>query len=262
MKKFLLVVFSSACLQGASQTAEVGIQAGAASYWGDLAPMVSLNEIQPAFGIFGRLNFNHTWAMKAELNQLALSGSDANFDLNSQRNLSFRSNVTELNLLLEFNYLKYGPHVLNSKITSYVFAGFGAFLFNPQAHVNNTWLDLRDYRTEGVSYGSYNFSVPFGMGFKYMAGNRIALETQLGFRRTFTDYLDDVSTVYQDVQAQFNDGGLISATLMDRSIELYGTPRFQKGYLRGDPEYKDWYFILTVAVAYRLNTKQKCARFF
>lgn len=249
-------------LSAQAQRLEVGLQLGASNYWGDLSSTIAFNETHPAGGVYGRINFNHTWALKAEINSATVSGSDANSDNYKKRNLSFQSQVTELNLLLEFNYLKYGPHVLHTNLTSYVFVGMGAFMFEPKAKLHDVWYNLRDYRTEGVGYGTYAFSIPFGIGLKYMITKKFSFETQLGFRKTFTDYLDDVSGAYPDVQAMYNDGGRISAVLSDRSVELYGTPQFQKGYRRGDPGFKDWYFVATAGIGFRLNTKQKCARFF
>jgi hypothetical protein len=64
------------------------------------------------------------------------------------------------------------------------------------------------------------------------------------------------------VQTRFTDGGIIGATLTDRSIETYGDPQFKMGNKRGDPAQKDWYMNFTVGVSMRLNTRSKCARFF
>jgi hypothetical protein len=105
-------------------------------------------------------------------------------------------------------------------------------------------------------------AIPFGIGFKYMASKKFAFECQFGFRRTFTDYLDDVSTVYPDVVDRFEQSGLIGATLTDRSIENNGLPTYKKGYKRGNPNTKDWYMSFTLGCAIRLNTRTKCARFF
>jgi hypothetical protein len=122
--------------------------------------------------------------------------------------------------------------------------------------------ELAVYQTEGIVYNKFSLAVPFGLGAKWMLNNKFALEGQFGFRKTFTDYLDDVSTVYPDVSSRFNDGGLIGATLTDRSIELYGTPQYSRNYKRGSPEQKDWYMCATVSVSMRLHTKIKCARFY
>lgn len=245
-----------------AQKAELGFQAGVCNYWGDLAPSVRYNETHPMGGLFARLNLNHTWAIRTELNHFTISGKDANFDFNKNRNLSFQTQINEAALIFEFNYLKYGPYVLHEKFTSYLFLGIGGFSFNPQAYLNGAWYNLSDYKTENVAYKKLGISVPFGIGVKYMFNKRFACEAQLGFRKTYTDYLDDVSTVYPDIASRFSDGGQITATLTDRSIELYGTPQFKDGYKRGDPGHKDWFMNLSIGFSMRLHTKSKCARFF
>ncbi|MDP3930183.1 MAG: DUF6089 family protein [Bacteroidota bacterium] len=258
----LLLLFLCFNLLSQAQKTELGIQLGAGTYYGDLAPSVSFNETHPAGGIFIRRNLNNTWAFKTELNRYTVSGNDNNFAYNAARNLSFQSHINEAAMLIEFNYLKYGPYVLDKKYTSYVYVGVAGFQYNPQAQLRGVWYDLSDYRTEGVSYSKLAMAIPFGIGFKYMASKKFAFECQVGFRRTFTDYLDDVSTVYPDVVARFEQSGLIGATLTDRSIEKEGIPSYKLGYKRGDPNTKDWYMSFTIGCAMRLNTRSKCARFF
>ncbi len=263
MKKilFLVLVVNGICEVNA-QKFELGIQAGACNYWGDLAPKLVMKETHGTGGVFIRLNFNHSWAWKTEFNSYVVSGSDKNFSFNSERNLSFTSGIQEFATVFEFNYLKYGPHVLHKKFTSYVYLGIGGFMFNPQTVLNGKTYDLRDYQTEGVLYKKFSMAIPFGIGLKYMVSKKIALECQLGFRKTYTDYLDDVSGVYPNIQKRFSDGGMVSATLTDRSIEKYGVPINKDGYKRGNPGYKDWYMSATVSVVMRLHTRIKCARFY
>ncbi|MDP1727089.1 MAG: DUF6089 family protein [Bacteroidota bacterium] len=261
MKKILFLLFNlCGIFIVQAQKFELGLQAGICNYWGDLAPKVKLSETKGTAGFFGRLNFNHTWALKGEFNHYSVSGSDKNFEVNAPRNLSFRSGINELAVILEFNYLKYGPFVLHKKITSYVYAGIAGFTFNPQAKLKDKYYDLRDYQTENVLYNKFSMAIPFGIGIKYMLSNKFAIEGQLGFRKTFTDHLDDVSTVYPGVNA--SDAGTVKSILTDRSVELYGTPQNKLGYRRGNPDYKDWYMSCTVSIAMRIHTRIKCARFF
>ena len=262
MKKWLLIgslILSNAAF---AQRAEIGLHAGVSNYFGDLAPSVRFNESHPAAGLYARLNLNHTWAMRLEFNRFRVSGNDANFSFNKVRNLSFQTDINEVAYIFEFNYLKYGPHVLHENFTSYVYLGLAGFSFDPKAYMDGTWFTLSDYKTENVAYKKLSVAVPFGIGIKYMPNKRFAIEAQLGFRKTFTDYIDDVSTVYPDINARFADGGLITAKLTDRSIEHFGTPQFKDGYQRGDPGHKDWYTSFTLGCSFRLHTKVKCARFF
>ncbi|MBC7383998.1 MAG: hypothetical protein H7296_13600 [Bacteroidia bacterium] len=263
MKNFVfLLIGMSVFLFVKAQKVEFGIQGGVCNYWGDLSPQIKLKETHGTAGTFIRLNLSNTIAFKAEYNQLLVSGNDKNFDFNKDRNLSFTSNISEFAAVVEFNYLRYGPFVLDKKMTSFVFVGIAAFMFNPKAKLGDKYYDLRDYQTENVLYSRTSLAIPFGIGYKYMFNNRFAIEGQLGFRKTFTDYIDDVSTVYPDVANRFKDGGIVSATLTDRSVELYGTPQNKLFYKRGNPDYDDWYMSLTVSVVMRIHGRIKCARFF
>jgi hypothetical protein len=259
---FLCALVSSENLFAQAERYEFGIQGGVCNYWGDLAPKVVFKETHTTAGIFARINFNSSLAWKNELNVYKVSGTDKNFDYNAGRNLSFSSQINEVSSVLEFNFFKYGPYVLDKKFTTYFYGGLAGFMFNPQARLNGQTYDLIDYKTENVAYSTISVAIPFGMGIKWMVNKNLALEWQFGFRRTYTDYLDDVSTVYPDMDARFNDGGLISATLTDRTIETFGTPQNKLGYRRGNPDYKDWYMSSTISLAFRLNSKVKCGRFY
>jgi hypothetical protein len=262
MRNWLYLVLVFCTTASYAQRFELGLHGGVCNYYGDISPSVKLNETNATGGLFARLNLNHTFALRAEFNRFTITGSDKNFEFNKIRNLSFKTNIHEAAMIMEFNFLKYGPHVLHEEFTSFVYLGVAAFNFNPQANLDGKWYDLSDYKTENVAYSKLGVAIPFGIGLKYMASDKFAFECQMGFRKTYTDYLDDVSTVYPDVQTRFTDGGIIGATLTDRSIETYGDPQFKMGNKRGDPAQKDWYMNFTVGVSMRLNTRSKCARFF
>lgn len=262
MKNWLYLVLLFCSNASNAQRFELGLHGGVCNYYGDIAPSVKLNETHGTGGLYARLNLNHSWALRTEFNRYTISGNDENFEFNKIRNLSFKTNINEAAMILEFNYLKYGPYVLHKKFTSYVYLGISAFNFNPQAYYNNTWYDLSEYKTENVAYSKLGVAIPFGIGLKYMLNKKFAFECQMGFRKTYTDYLDDVSTVYPDVQTIFTDVGVIRAVLVDRSIEKFNEPQFSNGNKRGDPAQKDWFMSFTIGVSMRLNTKSKCARFF
>lgn len=258
-----IVIF---CLVGLNQTSaqaiEIGLQGGVSNYWGDLSPTPALNESRYTGGIFARLNLNNTWAWNNQFNFTQISGNDKNFEVNKFRNLSFRTDIVEFSSVMEFNFIKYGPYVLDKKFSPYLYAGISAIRFNPKALLDGEWLELSGYRTEGFAYDRTTFAIPFGMGVKWMPNNRFALEGQIGARRTFTDYLDDVSTVYPDMAAAIANGRK-TAILTDRSIENSGGIAVNKsGYKRGNADYKDWFFTATISLAVRINTKVKCARFY
>lgn len=263
-RSLLLSFFFLCCIaKGYAQRIEVGATIGFANYVGDLAPSMVISETHPALGFFGRYNISSSFAITGGINFTRVSGSDQNFEFNKSRNLNFRSNITEYASTIEFNYSKYALGILDKKFTSYVFLGIAMFQYNPQAYFENNWIDLRGLRTEGKSYGTFSMAIPFGIGVKWKINKTFALESNIGFRKTYTDYLDDVSTTYADVVQQQQTKGRVAALLTDRSAEINnGTFQNKAGYRRGNPDFNDWYVIGGVTLSYRIFNRQKCARFY
>lgn len=248
-----------------AQKVELGTTAGVANYTGDLAPYLVFKETRPTIGLFARYNFNHTWAFNAQLNQLRIGGDDANFEYNNARNIRFRTDITEIAGVFEFNYFKYGPGVLDKRFTPYVFWGLGMALYNPQGFYRDKWYDLRQYQTEGAenAYSGVTVVMPMGIGLKWMPNKRMSVECSFGARKTYTDYLDDVSNKYPDLNKQLSEKGVIAAALSDPSVERNeGAFQNKQGYQRGNPDIKDWYFTTNVSLTFRIFTRIKCARFY
>lgn len=250
-------------LKANAQRLEVGLMLGASNYVGDLAPTMQLAETHIARGAFGRVNISPSFAFTASYMRTRLSGDDANIDFNKSRNLSFRSTIKEYAGVVEFNFLKYALGVLDKKYTSYVFLGLGWMEYNPETYFEGAWIDLRSLQTENKSYGTTALIIPFGIGFKWKMSNKFALETNIGFRRTYTDYLDDVSTVYVDPQVVAKEKGVKAMLIGDRSAELNnGVPQNKGGYRRGNADFNDWYAVFGCSLSYRIFNTQKCPRFY
>lgn len=250
-------------MQGYAQKVELGASLGLANYTGDLAPALALGETRWAAGVFARYNFNHTWAFSAQLNQLQISGDDKNFPQNSARNIRFRTNITEIAGVFEFNYFKYGPGVLDKRFTPYVFWGLGAAYYDPKGFYRDEWYSLRPYQTEGKSYGYVAVVMPMGIGLKWMPNKRMSWECSIGGRMSYSDYIDDVSGKYPDINKQLAEKGLIAASLTDPSALLNeGVFQNRKGYQRGNPDFDDWYFTFNISLTYRIFTRINCARFY
>src|SRR5690606_9409794 len=92
--------------------------------------------------------------------------------------------------------------------------------------------------------------IPFGLGIKIKAGPFFNLVMEGGYRKTFTDYLDDVSTVHPDKSAWTDP---IRIALSDRGPEVDAAPR-APGSVRGNPDTKDGYFLMNFKIEYYLPT--------
>jgi hypothetical protein len=233
-----------------------------------------------AGGIGLRYKFTQRLAMRWNFNYGTVAGSDAlTLDpARENRNLSFRSRIYELSGNFEAAFLKdkgghrYKLHnIIGDKgyeIYSYVFIGLAFFHYNPQAmYVDGKYYDLQPLGTEGEGiaagvplYSLWQFSIPIGIGFKYSFDKQWGIGLEYGIRKTFTDYIDDVSTNYYNPAAIAQANGPIAAALSNRTNELgpFGHPSWTlPGEQRGQPAYKDSYMFLMINVNYKIKRKKQ-----
>lgn len=93
--------------------------------------------------------------------------------------------------------------------------GFSVFQYSPKRSVDGTVYRLREIGTEGQvtgqEYGPISGAWTFGLGAKFDLNYRWSVQFDINARIAFTDYLDDVSTVYPDVNQLGNQKGAIAA---------------------------------------------------
>lgn len=247
MKKLFSVVLTFIALQTYAQHGEIGGHAGAAFYKGDLSHTIpgSVKEAHPAFGIFYRSNPSDFIAYKLSFNYASISGRDKHAieDDLLKRDLSFRSNILELGLQIEYNIGGFQPYALSAPSAPYVFLGVSGFLFNPQARYQNEWIDLQPLRTENVGYSTFSVAIPFGAGYKYALNDHWNVGAEFGFRPTFTDYLDDVSKTYISRADLVANGGQVAADLGNKIDAAAGLKR-------GNNSGLDWFHLFNISVSY------------
>ena len=208
--------------------------------------------------------------LSARLNFLAgrIEGHDSfsSSEAALQRNLNFKSPINELSLQLEFNFFDYAIGNEKRKFSPYLFLGIAGFKFNPQGQLaNGAWVALQPLGTEGQGleggaskkkYKLIQLSIPFGVGAKVNLSKNIGISFEWGMRKTFTDYLDDVSKKYYDPTVLAATRGATAGVLSDPSI---GTdPGFSNtGRQRGNPTNKDWYSFVGIALTIKLKEKRE-----
>lgn len=265
MRKFcllpLLLIVALISLNPASAQAqkelEIGLQAGIASYAGDLRVNevgVYLEDLRAAGGAYLRYRPFNRLALRLNGifgNIAAQDSRPENLELaqrTGQIPLNFETSFTEFSLQLEFDLFYIGdPN--GRHLAPYIMGGAGIFTFNPQATLDGTTYDLQSLRTEGqgIAGGSYDpapyelteWTFLVGGGLRWRAGDRLVLGLELGGRRTATDYLDDVSDTpvnYLDILENF---GPIAAELSNPFITDINNDELD--YRRGG-EFNDWYF--------------------
>ena len=244
-----------------AQYNEAGIFIGTSNYSGDLQSKLEPTEYNVAFGLFARRHFSKYLAAKAHFYKGELSGSDEHQTFKSglqERNLSFRTSIMELGVQGELNFT---PYAIREKkfSTGYLFLGVSGIYFNPQAQMGGDWYDLQPLGTEGQTidpdmkkYSKVNVAVPFGFGIRLNINEQTNFGFEIGVRKTFTDYLDDVSTYYPDIDALAAHDP-IAAVLSFRSPDYLNKPLPNPvGTERGDATNKDWYVFAGVSVSVNL----------
>lgn len=190
-----------------------------------------------------------------------------------ERNLSFRSNITEFMAMAEIHPLyifkKYDENTEPPRVSPYVMGGIGFFSFNPQAKLLNNWVDLQPLSTEGQGFAEYanrkpynlrQVNIPLGVGAKYELTPMVNLRAEFVYRILNTDYLDDVSTTYIDPTLYtnyFTGAKLTNALLLnDRQYELDPTHITNTGDQRGNSSRNDAYFTFNVKVGIVLGRQK------
>jgi hypothetical protein len=279
MKKILMtvLVLAQIAVAKAQVSTEVGFNIGTSNYLGDLQTADFTYRNQHLFsGIYGRYNANAQLAFRGFFNYGRLSGDDKNSGEQDliKRNLHFRTNIIELGIQAEINVLpfnKFDPNKKKAKRyfnwTPYFFGGFNLLQFNPKAQYNGDWIALQPLCTEGQNssfnsqkeYSLTQIAIPFGIGLKFQVNPQICIGFELGARKTFTDYLDDVSGNYPDLAKLQAEKGFLSAALSFRGDELPGFTTAQypaPGAVRGHSDNLDWYLTNTISIAYRFYSKR------
>ena len=258
----------------------VGFSLNAMNYFGDVVPVTNFSSfrfgatrlgagvsitrrfyprLSGRFGLsYGRITGSDALATEG------VSSPDALF--RRQRNFTFRNDIIEASAVAVVDLIENRNNYLKRPdFVPYVFAGVAGFYHNPQGlYKDGTYVDLQDLKTEGQAkaYGKTQFSIPFGGGIRYRINRNFDASLEIGWRKTFTDYLDDVSTNYA------SDASLTGeyAKYFGRGITLPDPggkfPGFNSaGNKRGTTKRDDWYIVTGVTLNYILTPRIKNPKF-
>ena len=261
MKKLLfsLLIGLSCQLSFAQQGWEAGGWAGISYYFGDLNTNFDLGQPNLSGGLIARYNFNNRIAAKFSANYGFVEAYDSRSEniYEQARNLSFQSNILDGTFQMEFNFFPYNHGSKDEFFTPYLLAGFSVFYFNPKTEYEGELVELRPLGTEGQFKGEEYYTVTgalsYGGGIKIDLSYRWSLNLEINARRTFTDYLDDVSTVYPDKDDLEQLRGELAVALTDRSIPIPGVNAEEigePGRQRGNSRDKDTYVMVGLGVLY------------
>lgn len=243
---------------------ELGVLIGGSYYHGDLNPYKPFYKTNLAGGIVYRYNIHSRLSFRANLTygKLEADDADSKVELYQERNLSFSTHLWEFGSGVEFNYFPFQLGHDRYKGTAYLLAELAVFRMNPKAIMDDgSEVDLQPLGTEGQgsslsTKGRYNLTqlaIPLGVGCKLSLGSVASLNFEFGIRKTFTDYIDDVSSgSYVDPLVLTAENGPTSAEMSNRSLS---GSRYGK---RGNSSAKDWYVFSGMMVTFRLGSPSIC----
>jgi hypothetical protein len=240
---------------------------GLANYKGDLkAKTISLAQAKLIGSIGVRYDLSEHIAARSYLTLTSLHADDKKgTSAMQQRNLNFQSKIADWELTCQYNLFSLNDHWW----TPYVFAGIGVYHFNPytkDSSGNKYFLQPLSTEGEGFitgmkDYKKTQFNIPFGLGAEYSLNEDMRIGIEFGYRKIFTDYLDDVSNAYVDQNNLLAARGAKAVELAYRGNEIQAGPYPAAGVSRGNPSTKDGYYYvaLTYTVRYFFDKYKQIA---
>lgn len=233
----------------------ISIGSGTTNYFGEMVNPGSWGTLRPNVILGAEYYISNRISTRAEFSWFQIAGDDAKAnDDRKERNLNFTSNNFELNVAGAVYLMPQGVRFYQrSKLNPYIFAGVGLLYMNPTTRDDaGNKHALQPLRTEGVSYSRFQPVIPFGGGIKVKVDPFFNFILEAGYRFTFTDYLDDVSSSrYADFSLV---NGPIAEELSDRRKGENRPPDNKRTTAgrRGNPEKNDHYLMLNAKVQYYL----------
>jgi hypothetical protein len=275
MRKLIIFSFLLIGLSSYAQYAyDFGFQAGAANYLGEIGGKeatrrnfvsdLKLKKTQFTLGGFARYKFLPMVSIKGGLNWLRIEGADKTSTNPGRvgRNLSFRNDLIEAELTAQVFFYEIQDlghtYKYQNDLKMYAFTGVAEFFSNPKANYNGKWVALQPLRTEGVKYSHFGTAIPVGVGMFVTLQKKHRFGWELSWRTTFTDYLDDISSVYPDPSMLNSPEAIALSNRRGEVGNREGIPaavNYGPGSKRGDPTHNDSYLSSSFYYSYVMRGK-------
>jgi hypothetical protein len=244
----------------------LGLFVGKMNYQGDLNPSsFKFSHSKPTVALNIRQSFNRWLSLKGGFAIGSIEAADRyNRDYLKKRNLSFYTTIKEASLSLETSLLD----LSTTRFTPYVYGSVSLFHFNPWAYDNSgkkTFLQPLSTEGQGLSqfpkqksYKLTEINIGFGVGARYAINDNMNIGVEFSQRKTFTDYLDDVSSIYVDKNVLMQAKGPKAVEMAYRGDELPGGSAYPNhGEQRGTPSEMDWYYFFGINIEMKFSAFKK-----
>lgn len=181
--RLLWVVSFAVLVSSASgQKSEVGFGVGTFNYTGDLARTYNVLNSKPAVTVFYRANLSQVVSLRTALTGGGLGASDRRpvDAFAERRNASFSIFVMEASTVMEYHFMNWRDDKHIMRFTPYLFGGLAIF-------------GISGSENKASEYSNVQVAIPFGLGMKYILNPKWYVSLEFGARKTFFDYLDNVS---------------------------------------------------------------------
>lgn len=235
---------------------------GVSSYQGDIqTKLVSAQSSPLAVGLGISLPISQYFSISSQWRAGRLQGDDQNSSdvFRQRRNLNFRTSIYEWGLFLKGSLFRFDTR----RINPFLELGIAAFHFNPYTYDSKGvkhFLNPLGTEGQGLStypdrhrYSLYQVSIPLNFGINVIINDYTKIYWSIGWRKTFTDYIDDISKTYADPN-ELKANGLKALELAFRSNEVTSTATYpSSSFPRGNSKNMDGYFFTGFGISYQLT---------
>lgn len=280
---------------------------GTSTYFGDLAgyrtPFKTLFTL-PRWnaGIGYTRQFTPNFAARAMFTWARIVGDDYTFSKGNPdkfaaqyvRNLHFRNDLKEFAVTGIYNFIADGrTSKERAQFTPYVFGGLALVAHNPETRIPTAesapgdatvaqspraWTKLQPLHTEGQGQPTYQkpyslitLAIPVGIGARYRLNEMFSVGAEIGFRYTFTDYLDDAGGDYANPDALQGLGSTLGNRRNEVDAARVNVNRDKlQGFQQNNPDlfttpirgakglFTDGYLLTNFSIQYIIPTRIKC----
>ena len=227
----------------------VGI--GPTRYLGDLNEWDNIGHLRlgEAIDVAVAYRYSPQLTLRAEAQLYYIRGTQKDTHL-SYNNLSFHSLNPDIWAGVQWDFWPADDR--NHVIIPYALLGAGLTYITPKATYKGQSVSLAPLHTEDVIYNRLPIILRYGLGVPIIATERLKWHLEGAYTHVFSDYLDDVSTVYPDRKGMEP----LAVALSDRRLELGQTPN-SAGAQRGNKSWRDGYFVLSARLIFVIITPQQ-----
>lgn len=239
---------------------------------------LNLSFSRPCFSVFTSLIYQNCIGIRIQYTHGTVTAADsvlrnkrASTNGRYERNLSFRSPVRELSMLLELRPFSLFMASKVNRLAPVLLAGVGWFRFDPHARWEGSWYALQPLHTEGQGFSVFperkayslrQSNICAGAGLNYELNAWLNVRAEILHRFLKTDYLDDVSQdSYVDPVLFARELPLVKARLArllaDRRGEVDPGHFTNTTYQRGNPQNKDAYLSLEMGLTLVIGRKRR-----